>query len=40
MRLSPDETKQLMDFIAHNRGGRRMHVTFSCEAYLGNYEQI
>lgn len=40
MQLSPDELRRLMDFIAARRQDPgRMKVTFSCEDYLGPYEE-
>jgi len=36
--LSPGQLKRLMDFIASARADKRIKVTFSCEAYLGEYE--
>jgi len=36
--LSPQELKQLMDFIVSARNDKRISVNFSCEAYLGKYE--
>jgi len=38
LRLTPDQLKQLMEFIVRARTDNRIRVTFSCEAYLGNYE--
>lgn len=39
MQLSPAELRSLMDFIAaKRREGGPMKVTFSCEGYLGAYE--
>jgi len=38
LRLTPDQLKHLMDFIVRCRADSRINVTFSCEAYLGNYE--
>ena len=38
LQLKPQQLKQLMDFIAEARNDKRMRVTFSCEAYLGQYE--
>jgi radical SAM protein with 4Fe4S-binding SPASM domain len=45
LQLTPEQLKRLMDFIVQsrsgaNRGGKRMAVTFSCEAWLGDYELI
>ena len=41
MRLSPEQTAGLMEFIAQKRKrGGPMNVTFSCEGYLGKYERI
>jgi radical SAM protein with 4Fe4S-binding SPASM domain len=39
LQLTPQELKQLMDFIAHARLDRQIDVTFSCEAYVGSYEK-
>jgi radical SAM enzyme (rSAM/lipoprotein system) len=39
MALTNGELKELMDFIAHSRMESRMDVKFSCEAYVGEYEQ-
>ena len=36
--LSPAQTVQLMEFIRAHRGGE-MDVSFSCEGYLGRYEE-
>jgi len=38
LRLTPDQLKQLMEFIVIARADSRIKVTFSCEAYLGKYE--
>jgi radical SAM enzyme (rSAM/lipoprotein system) len=38
MRLSPDQLKQMMDFIVSSRADKRMHINYSCEAYVGDYE--
>ena len=38
LQLTPQQLKQLMDFIARSRDDKRMAVTFSCEAWLGDYE--
>jgi len=38
LELSPQQLKQLMDFIALARNDDRIKVNFSCEAYLGKYE--
>ncbi len=41
MHLSNEEFQALMDFIAAKRRQRgAMNVTFSCEGYLGRYEEI
>jgi len=41
MTLSREETVQLMEFIkARRQEGGPMHTTFSCEGYLGPYEQV
>lgn len=37
--LSPQQIKQLMDFIVMARNDNRIKVNFCCEAYLGKYEQ-
>lgn len=37
--LTPDQIKQLMDFIVHARADKRIKVTFGCESYLGQYER-
>jgi radical SAM enzyme (rSAM/lipoprotein system) len=37
--LNPEQLKYLMDFIAHSRTNDDIHVTFSCEAYVGEYEK-
>jgi radical SAM protein with 4Fe4S-binding SPASM domain len=39
LQLTPQEMKQLMDFIAHARSDRQIDVKFSCEAYAGRYEK-
>jgi len=39
LQLSPAQLKQLMDFITLNRKDERIHMNFSCEAYVGNYEK-
>ena len=39
MTLAPEQLKRLMDFIALARADDRISVTFSCEAYLGEYER-
>jgi len=39
MGLSPEQLKRLMDFIVLARADGRIQVTFSCEAYLGEYER-
>ena len=39
MQLSPAETRQLMDFIVSNRKEGPMRTTFSCQGYLGPYEE-
>jgi len=38
LQLTPQQLKQLMDFIVRSRADKRMAVTFSCEAWLGDYE--
>ncbi|MCL2044037.1 MAG: TIGR04133 family radical SAM/SPASM protein [Treponema sp.] len=37
--LNPNQLKQLMEFIVEARAEKRMRVTFSCEAWLGEYER-
>jgi len=37
--LNPQQLKQLMDFIVMTRNDMRIKITFSCEAYLGEYER-
>jgi len=39
LNLSPEQLKYLMDFIAHSRTNDGINVTFSCEAYVGEYEK-
>jgi len=39
LRLTPEQLKFLMDFIVLARNDSRIKVTFSCEAYLGEYER-
>jgi radical SAM enzyme (rSAM/lipoprotein system) len=39
LRLTPEQLKFLMDFIVFARNDTRIKVTFSCEAYLGEYER-
>ena len=40
MVLTPEELRVMMDFIAEKRReGGRMKVTFSCEGYVGPYEE-
>ena len=39
LQLDPSQYKQLMDFIVSARTDKRMHTTFSCEAYVGKYER-
>jgi radical SAM enzyme (rSAM/lipoprotein system) len=39
LQLTPQELKQLMDFIANARADKRMDAKFSCEAYTGKYEK-
>ena len=36
--LSPEHIKQLMEFIVRSKDDKRINVSFSCEAYLGEYE--
>jgi radical SAM enzyme (rSAM/lipoprotein system) len=38
LQLTPPQLKRLMDFIVRARADKRMAVTFSCEAWLGDYE--
>jgi len=38
LQLTPPQIKQLMDFIVSSRADKQMEVTFSCEAWLGDYE--
>jgi len=38
LQLTPQQLKQLMDFIVSSRADKRMAVNFSCEAWLGDYE--
>ena len=41
MRLTPAETRQLMEFIKEKRAlGGPMKTLFSCEGYLGPYENV
>lgn len=41
MRLSQDEVVQMMEFIRERRAaGGDLRVSFSCEGYLGPYEQV
>ncbi|MCL2412280.1 MAG: radical SAM protein, partial [Treponema sp.] len=37
--LNPQQLKQLMDFIAKARNDKRINTSFSCEAYVGEYER-
>ena len=37
--LTPQQLKQLMDFMVWARTDGRINLTFSCEAYLGTYER-
>jgi len=37
--LNPEQLRYLMDFIAHSRTSDDIDVTFSCEAYVGEYEK-
>jgi radical SAM enzyme (rSAM/lipoprotein system) len=40
LRLSPEQLKYLLDFIVSSRAGSgSIRVTFSCEAWLGDYEK-
>ena len=36
--LSNDEFRQLMDFIVETRRQGQIHLSYSCEGFLGNYE--
>ena len=36
--LSPEHLKQLMEFIVRSNNDEHINVSFSCEAYLGEYE--
>ena len=38
LRLTPEQLKRLMDFMAETRAEKRMTVNFGCEAYVGKYE--
>lgn len=38
LRLSGEQLKFLMDFIAEGRNEKRIDIKFSCEAYVGSYE--
>jgi radical SAM enzyme (rSAM/lipoprotein system) len=39
LQLSPQQIKQLMDFILQARKDKCIDVKFSCEAYVGRYEK-
>ena len=39
LRLTPEQLKRLMDFIVQTRADTRVQTTFSCEAYVGEYER-
>jgi len=39
MKLSPEQLRRLMDFMVKVRSEGRIRVTFSCEAYVGEYER-
>jgi radical SAM enzyme (rSAM/lipoprotein system) len=38
LQLAPAEFAGLMEFIARQRGEKRMHVSYGCEGFLGKYE--
>lgn len=38
MKLSPEEFKGLFDYLKHTREEGRIHVSYGCEGFLGNYE--
>ena len=38
LRLTPKHLKRLMDFIVQARKEKQIDISFSCEAYLGDYE--
>jgi len=37
--LNPTQLRKLMNFILHSRTDKRIKISFSCEAYLGEYER-
>jgi radical SAM protein with 4Fe4S-binding SPASM domain len=39
LQLTPQELKQLMDFIVDARKDERISTEFSCESYVGKYEK-
>ena len=39
LQLTPQQLKYLMDFIIQSRAEGRIKVSFSCEAFLGEYER-
>ena len=39
LHLKPHQLKQLMEFIAKARNDKRINTTFSCEAFVGEYER-
>jgi len=39
LRLNPQQLKQLMDFLVTARNDKRIKINFSCESYIGKYEQ-
>ncbi len=39
LQLSRTQVEQMMRFIAETRRKNRIHLTFSCEAYTGKYEE-
>jgi radical SAM enzyme (rSAM/lipoprotein system) len=39
LRLNPRQIKSLMEFIVLTLSDKRIRTTFSCEAYLGDYER-
>jgi len=39
LQLSRAQVEQMMQFMAETRRGNRIHLTFSCEAYTGKYEE-
>lgn len=38
LQLSPKDFTKLMDFIAETRKEKKIHLNYSCEGFLGNYE--